>query len=129
MLYKRIKNDGVSDNNAKDSLDDIRVELIDRFGLFPDYLKNLFSVTEIKLVAQNIGITNIEATDTIIKIKFNDQPNINHMKLIELIQTQSKLYHFDGKQTFRILKSAEEIDQRAKQIYDVIDALSIQEAA
>ncbi len=129
MLYKRIANAGVADNNAKDSLDDIRVELIDRFGLFPDYLKNLFSVTEIKLVAQNIGITNIEATDTIIKIKFNDQPNINHMKLIELIQTQSKLYHFDGKQTFRILKSAEEIDQRAKQIYDVIDALSIQEAA
>lgn len=129
MLYKRIANAGIDNNSTKDSLDEIRVELIDRFGLLPDYLKNLFSVTEIKLVAQNIGITNIEATDTIIKIKFNEQPNINHVKLIEMIQTQSKLYHFDGKQTFRILKSAEEIDQRAKQIYDVIDALCIQEAA
>lgn len=124
MLYKRI-------SNAKDqeTLDDIRVELIDRFGLLPDYLKNLFAVTEIKHAAQNIGINKIEATDTIIKIKFDEHPNINPMKLIEMIQTQSKLYHFDGKQTFRILKSAEETGQRAKQIYDVIDALSIQEAA
>lgn len=124
MLYKRI-------SNAKDqeTLDDIRVELIDRFGLLPNYLKNLFAVTEIKLAAQNIGINKIEATDTIIKIKFDEHPNINPMKLIEMIQTQSKLYHFDGKQTFRILESAEETGQRAKQIYDVIDALSIQEAA
>ncbi len=124
MLYKRI-------SNAKDqeTLDDIRVELIDRFGLLPDYLKNLFAVTEIKHAAQNIGINKIEATDSIIKIKFDEHPNINPMKLIEMIQTQSKLYHFDGKQTFRILESAEETGQRAKQIYDVIDALSIQEAA
>jgi len=124
MLYKRI-------SNAKDQeiLDDIRVELIDRFGLLPDYLKNLFAVTEIKHAAQNIGINKIEATDSIIKIKFDENPNINPMKLIEMIQTQSKLYHFDGKQTFRILKSAEETEQRAKQIYDVIEALSIQEAA
>lgn len=129
MLYKRIANAGISEKTTKDSLDDIRVELIDRFGLLPDYLKNLFSVTEIKLVAQNIGITKIEASETIIKIKFNDQPNIDHIKLIELIQTQSKLYHFDGKQTFRILKSAEEIEQRAQQIYDVIDTLCIQDAA
>jgi len=124
MLYKRISN---ANNQA--ALDDIRVELIDRLGLLPDYLKNLFTVTEIKLVAQHMGITSIEAIDSGIKIKFNEQPNINHVKLIELIQTQSSLYHFDGKQTLRLLKVTEEIDQRAKQIYDVINILCVQEAA
>ena len=124
MLYKRI-----SSANNQGELDEIRVELIDRFGLLPDYLKNLFSVTEIKLVAQHIGITNIDTTDNGIRFKFNQQPNINPMKLIELIQTQSSLYHFDGKQTFRILKVSDEIDQRARQIYDVINLLTAQEAA
>ena len=124
MLYKRI-----SSANNQDALDEIRVELIDRFGLLPDYLKNLFSVTEIKLVAQNIGITSIDSTDSGIRIKFNEQPNINHLKLIELIQTQSSRYHFDGKQTFRILETKDNIDKRVKQIYDVIDMLCIQEAA
>jgi len=124
MLYKRISNAA-----NQEALDDIRVELIDRFGLLPDYLKNLFSVTEIKLVAQGIGITKIESIDSGIKIQFNEQPNINHVKLIELIQTQSSLYHFDGKQTLRILKVTEQIEERAKQIYKVINTLCIQEAA
>jgi len=129
MLYKRIANAAASDKNGKESLDDIRVELIDRFGLLPDYLKNLFLVTELKLAAQDIGITNIQVTDSGTKLKFNEQPNINHVKLIEMIQTQSSLYHFDGKQTFRILESFDNIEQRAKQIYDVINTLCMQEAA
>ncbi len=124
MLYKRI-----ASAKNQESLDDIRVELIDRFGLLPDYLKNLFSVTEIKLVAQDIDIINITTTDTGIKIKFSEQPNINHVKLIEMIQTQAKLYHFDGKQTFRILQSSENIEQRTKQIYHVINTLGMQQAA
>jgi transcription-repair coupling factor (superfamily II helicase) len=129
MLYKRISNAAASEKNGKESLDDIRVELIDRFGLLPDHLKNLFSVTEIKLAAQDIGITNIQVTDSGTKLKFNEQPNINHVKLIEMIQTQSSLYHFDGKQTFRILESFDNIEQRVKQIYHVINTLDIQEAA
>jgi len=124
MLYKRI-----ASASNQESLDDIRVELIDRFGLLPDTLKNLFSVTEIKLVAQDIGITNIQVVDTGIKLKFNEQPNINHVKLIEMIQTQSSLYHFDGKQTFRILESFDNIEERTKQIYHVINTLGQQEAA
>jgi transcription-repair coupling factor (superfamily II helicase) len=124
MLYKRI-----SSASDQEALDDIRVELIDRFGLLPDYLKNLFTVTEIKLAAQHIGITKIEAVDSGIKIKFDEKPNIDPMKLIQMIQTQSRLYHFDGKQTFRILETKENIDERANQIYNVIIALSIKEAA
>jgi len=124
MLYKRISNAA-----NQDELDDIRVELIDRFGLLPDYLKNLFTVTEIKLVAQNIGIKKIEAVDSGIKFLFDEKPNIDPMKLIQMIQTQSKLYHFDGKQTFRILETKENITERANQIYDVINTLSIREAA
>ncbi len=129
MLYKRIANAAASDIDGHEILDDIRVELIDRFGLLPDYLKNLFSVTEIKLVAQDLGITNIQVTESGTKLKFNEQPNINHVKLIEMIQTQSNLYHFDGKQTFRILEAKEDLEQRAKQIFDVIDMLGMQEAA
>lgn len=124
MLYKRL-------SNASDqvSLDDIRVELIDRFGLLPEYLQNLFAIAEIKLTSKAMGITSIEANDSQIKIKFDEQPKINHIKLLEMIQTQSKIYHFDGKQTLRILQVAEEMNQRAKQIYDVIDTLTVQQAA
>lgn len=120
MLYKRI-----ASASSEEFLDDIRVELIDRFGLLPDYLKNLFTVTAIKLEAQDIGIVNIQVVDSGIKLKFNEQPNINHVKLIEMIQTQPSLYHFDGKQTFRILQTKDEIEQRGKQISHVINMLKL----
>ena len=83
----------------------------------------LFRSTLIKLVAQDIGIINIQVVDSGIKLKFNEQPNINHVKLIEMIQIQSSLYHFDGKQTFRILESFDNVEDRVKQIYQVINTL------
>ena len=45
ILYKRIA-------SAKDSaaLDALQVEIIDRFGLLPIQLKQLFSVTQVKLL-------------------------------------------------------------------------------
>jgi transcription-repair coupling factor (superfamily II helicase) len=139
IFYKRISNATLNSSTEKGStgkglvqketLDEIRVELIDRFGLLPDYLKNLFLVTEVKRNVEDMGINSIEVADSGIKIKFGDKPNINPVKLIEMIQVQSSKYHFDGKQTFRILNPDEEIDQRVKQIYDVINTLSLQDAA
>ena len=129
IFYKRISNASLNAPSDKETLDEIRVELIDRFGLLPDYLKNLFLVTEVKRNVDTMGITSIEVADSGIKIKFSDKPNINPAKLIEMIQVESSKYHFDGKQTFRILNPEEEIDQRVKQIYDVINELSQQNAA
>lgn len=124
ILYKRI-----SSAANQEALDDIRVELIDRFGLLPDYLKNLFVVTEVKLAAQDIGVKTIEATDWGIKIQFDEKPNINPVKLIEMIQIQSNRYRFDGKQTLRILEANENIEIRTQQIYDVINTLYLPKAA
>ena len=129
IFYKRISNASLNSSSDKETLDEIRVELIDRFGLLPEYLKNLFLVTEVKRNVDTMGITSIEVADSGIKIKFSDKPNINPVKLIEMIQVESSKYHFDGKQTFRILNPEEEIDQRVKQIYDVINKLSQQNAA
>ena len=55
ILYKRIA-------SAKDrtALDALQVEIIDRFGLLPAPLKQLFSVTEMKLLAQDLGIVKLD---------------------------------------------------------------------
>ncbi len=34
------------------ALEDLQVEMIDRFGLLPQALKNLFQLSELKLIAQ-----------------------------------------------------------------------------
>ncbi|WP_350609432.1 TRCF domain-containing protein, partial [Pseudoalteromonas sp. 41-MNA-CIBAN-0057] len=50
-MYKRV----ASCANLAD-IDELQVELIDRFGLLPDAAKNLFSLQQLKMQASNLGI-------------------------------------------------------------------------
>lgn len=123
ILYKRI-----ASAKATAELDELRVEFIDRFGLLPDVLKNLFMVTELKLATEQIGIKRIEANENGAKIVFSASPNINPGRLIELIQTHSDEYKFNGKDTLRITRELEE-NERASAITRLIDNLTLENAA
>jgi len=96
ILYKRIAN---AENKA--ALDELRVELIDRFGLLPDATKNLFATTELKLKANRLGITKIDAGETEARIIFSEDPAVDPMRIIELIQGWPEKYRFNGSDTMR----------------------------
>lgn len=91
IVYKRIA-------NAKhhEALKDLQIELIDRFGLLPDALKNLFSVTELKLRCEQLGIKKLEASTKQGKILFTDKPTIDPAHLIKLIQIKPARYKLAG---------------------------------
>jgi len=99
-LYKRIAS-SVND----DELRDLQVEMIDRFGLLPDPLKNLIRVTELKLKANPLGIKKIDLGIKGGRIIFNDEPNIDPMKIIQLIQKEPKNYKLDGQNKLRITQT------------------------
>ena len=56
ILYKRI-----ASAQSDEELKELQVEMIDRFGLLPEQVKNLLEVTRLKLRATPIGIRKIEA--------------------------------------------------------------------
>ena len=86
-LYKRI-----ASCKNKNQLDDIQVELIDRFGLLPQATKNLVHIAKIRLKAQTIGIARIEVNDKGGSIEFNDDTKVDHMLIIGLVQKQPTMY-------------------------------------
>jgi transcription-repair coupling factor (superfamily II helicase) len=86
-LYKRI-----ASCKNKNQLDDIQVELIDRFGLLPQATKNLVHIAKIRLKAQTIGISRIEVNDKGGSIEFNDDTTVDHMLIIGLVQKQPTMY-------------------------------------
>lgn len=124
ILYKRI-----ASATTIDELDELRVEFIDRFGLLPDATKTLFTVTEIKLVAEQTGIQKIDVNDNGARILFTEQPDIDPAKLIELIQSRPNDYKFNGTDTLHITKTMDDDFDRAGLIKEVIDSLSIKQAA
>lgn len=90
-LYQRISK-GV-DSHA---LDKLQIEMIDRFGLLPEALKSLFAVTEIKLVAQTLGLRKITINGQIGRFEFTKEPRINSLELIKLIQSHPHIYKLEG---------------------------------
>lgn len=91
QFYKRIAN-----ANTQAELDEIQVEMIDRFGLLPDPLKNLIAITELKHKADSLGIVKIEANNKGGKFEFNEKPNVKPETIIRLIQIYAKRYRLDG---------------------------------
>jgi transcription-repair coupling factor (superfamily II helicase) len=96
VLYKRIA-------NAKDEkeLEKLQVEMIDRFGLLPQPTKNLFNITELKLLAQTLGIHKIEANTKNGIIEFAAKHQLNPDKIIRLIQSKPKAFKLAGENRLR----------------------------
>ena len=117
--YKRIA------SAAEESeLRTLQMDLIDRFGLLPDALKNLFRITRIKLQTAELGIEKIDIGDQSGKIVFNRTPNIDPMKIISLIQASPEQFRFDGKQTLRISGQSDELDRRFLDIENLLNELA-----
>ena len=119
VLYKRI-------SNAKDTeeLKELQVEIIDRFGLLPEPVKTLFAVTELKLKVSALGVRKIELGEEGGRITFTEQPNIEPIKLIQLIQSQPDRYKLDGKERLRIIQKLPTVDERIQTFEKLLQHLS-----
>ncbi|MFE8033066.1 transcription-repair coupling factor [Thiohalocapsa marina] len=120
VTYKRIA-------SAADAaeLKDLQVEMIDRFGLLPEPTKALFEITALKLKVQPLGIRKIEAGPSGGRILFGEQPNIDHMRLIRLIQSRPKDYKLDqAAGALRFTLDMSEPGKRAAQVETVIGQLT-----
>jgi transcription-repair coupling factor (superfamily II helicase) len=107
VFYTRIAGAG-----STSELDELQVEMIDRFGLLPEPAKALFGVTELKLRVQPLGVRKLEAGPQGGRILFNGQPNIDPMRVIKLIQTRPKEFKMDGGDKIRFFRDMEERGKR-----------------
>ncbi len=91
----------IASAESKDDLDEIRFEMIDRFGKMAENTKNLFTVTEIRLMAEQLGIMGIKGSSSLLEIEFADNIKLNPDPMIELIQKNPKDYQFVGLKKFK----------------------------
>lgn len=119
QFYKRIAN-----ASHETELDEIQVEMIDRFGLLPDQLKTLFAISELKLKANTLGIIKIEANEKGGKLEFSEKPNVKPETIIQLIQTQSHRFRLEGPIRMRFTLDAHEMKDRVQLVDKIIDMLS-----
>ena len=94
ILYKRIAS--ASDD---DELKELKIEMIDRFGLLPESTKNLFESTSLKLYSKEIGIDKITIYDDKSEITLKEKNTVDASKIINLIQTNSQIFQLKNQNT------------------------------
>jgi transcription-repair coupling factor (superfamily II helicase) len=120
VLYKRI-----ASADTAHELHELKIEMIDRFGLLPEPVKTLFAVAELKQQAESLGIKKIEAHAAGGRIIFTSQPNINTEQLIQLIQTQAQHYKLDGMDKLRFIQNFANVEEKVTFIRQLLEKLAV----
>jgi transcription-repair coupling factor (superfamily II helicase) len=118
LFYKRISNAA----NAE-KLDHIRVELIDRFGILPQAVKDLFAVHQIRLKAETLGIAKIDIAKGGGNIDFLPDTPVQAMTIIQLMQKNPTHYRMQGGQRLKVTVNLEESEKRLAFVQQLLDGL------
>jgi len=119
VLYKRI-----AGAKSCSTLKDIQVEMIDRFGLLPEQVKNLMRQTELKLKAEKLGIWKIDSGETSGRLEFQAETNVDPLKIVQLVQRNPEVYRLEGATKLRFELKSTSTDAKLKEIDALLDALA-----
>jgi len=118
VLYKRISN-----AETEDQLRELQVEMIDRFGLLPEPVKNLFRVTTLKLHAEKLGIKKLDAGERGGKIEFDQETTIDPGSIVKLVQSEPHRYKLVAANQLVFDDKMEKIDTRFTKVERLLERL------
>lgn len=122
LLYKRIGN-----ARTAQQLWDLQVEMIDRFGLLPEYSKNLFRVTTLRQQADALGINRIEAGSAGGLVEFGKQTAVEPLTIVNLVQQHADCYRLQGAAELRFRIEMFSAEERLQTVSELLNLLTPQQ--
>ncbi len=119
VLYKRIA--AAPDDAA---LKDLQVEMIDRFGLLPAPINNLFHNARLRVKAQALGIAGIEVGASGGTIDFKSTTRVNPLSLVKLVQSNPQHFRLKGSTRLRFDSDLEDTTQRLQFIDELLTSFA-----
>ncbi|WOE31910.1 MULTISPECIES: transcription-repair coupling factor [unclassified Acinetobacter] len=119
LFYKRISN-----TDTTEKLDHIRMELIDRFGIPPQAVKHLFTVHQIRLHAEQLGITKMDIHAQGGYFEFSPDTPVQAMTIIQMMQKHPSYFKMEGGQRLKVMVMLEDWQKRIQFIQDMMNTLS-----
>ena len=117
-MYKRIAGTG-----EESALWDLQEECIDRFGLMPDALKNLFRIAGIKQRTRPLGIRKVDLGEKGGRVHFDENADFDRVKLIDLLQANPGIYRLEGGNRLRINRELPDAGARFNFLEEFMDTL------
>lgn len=118
-IYKRI-----ASCHTQEEIDELKIELIDRFGLLPPAAQNLIQISRFRLLAKPLGLKRIEIADRGGFIDFAQDTKVNPMFIVGLMQTQPRLYRMDGPTRLRFNLPSDDAKTRFALVEQILDSFA-----
>lgn len=118
LIYKRL-----ASAHSEEELRELKVELIDRFGLLPEATRNLFGITSLKLKALALGIDKIEASASGGKLRFGPDNRVDPLRIVHLVQKQAARYSLAGANELRFRQETDTPEQRMAVVESILEML------
>jgi len=119
ILYKRI-----AVAKDADSLRELQVEMIDRFGLLPEATRNLFQIAALRQRAGLIGIKRLDLGERGGRIEFSEDADAEPAALLQLIHDHPAQYQLAGPEKLIIKSALESGDERIELAKNLVSKLS-----
>ena len=119
ILYKRI-----AAAASETDLRDLQVEMIDRFGLLPAQVRNLFLLAQLRLKAQALGIRAIEAGPEGGSIDFNTNTRVHPLSLVKLVQSDPRAYKLAGATRLRFQRELPDSRERQQYVEQLLESFA-----
>ena len=124
IMYKRI-----ASARSGEELQSLQEEMIDRFGLLPPPLKNLFAITGLKQRAAPLGIRKIDLGEHGGRLHFFPDANVDVARLVTLVEKHPGVYRLDGGDKLRISQDLPDPGSRLSLLTELFENIAMRNAA
>jgi transcription-repair coupling factor (superfamily II helicase) len=118
VIYKRLAN-----CEDDDALEQLKEELVDRFGPLPDAAATLIESHGLRIIGKPLDLIKIDASSSAIAIQFGRDTPIHPHRVIQLVQSRRQ-YKLAGQDKLRIEKSIVNLRERVLEIRNILRDLT-----
>ncbi|MFM9912505.1 MAG: transcription-repair coupling factor [Methylophilaceae bacterium] len=118
VIYKRL-----ASCTDLERLQDLREELVDRFGLPPLQAQALLACHKLRIMAKPLGINKIDASSEAIQLQFTQDTPVEPETILKLLQ-KSPIYRMNGPDKLRVAARHEHIAPRAEFVEELLKGLA-----
>ncbi len=119
VLYKRI-----AGTETADALDELRVELIDRFGLLPEPARRLLEIAALKIRAEALGIRKIDIGPAGGSVQFTPGTTVDPLSLVRLVQAPGSIYRLKSDDRLSFQTPLPEVAERLVHLDRLLETLA-----
>jgi transcription-repair coupling factor (superfamily II helicase) len=118
-LYKRL-----ADCKTQSDLDEMQVEMIDRFGLLPEPVKSLFQITELKQTGEKLGLKKIEVGPNGGRLQFTPATMVEPLTIIKMVQSQPDRFRLQNNDQLSFTMALDDPAARFQAVSEVLVQLA-----